>query len=90
MKQKKTPLRMCLGCKEMKPKKELIRVVRNNEGEINIDLVGKKPGRGAYICRNTDCLEKAIKAKRLEKAFETIIDVEIYNNLKNQLEGNDE
>lgn len=90
MKQKKTPLRMCLGCKVMKPKKELIRVVRNNEGEINIDLVGKKPGRGAYICKNTDCLENAIKAKRLEKAFETIIDVEIYNNLKNQLEGNDE
>ncbi|MHB8065444.1 MAG: RNase P modulator RnpM [Ruminiclostridium sp.] len=89
MKQKKIPLRMCLGCKEMKPKKELIRVVRNNEGEINIDLVGKKPGRGAYICRSVDCLEKAIKAKRLEKAFETTIDVEIYNNLKNQLEGND-
>lgn len=80
---------MCLGCKEMKPKKELIRVVRNNEGEINIDLVGKKPGRGAYICKRVDCLEKAIKAKRLEKAFETTIDVEIYNNLKNQLEGND-
>jgi len=73
----------------MKPKKELIRVVRNNEGEINIDLVGKKPGRGAYICKSVDCLEKAIKAKRLEKAFETTIDVEIYNNLKNQLEGND-
>jgi len=89
MKQKKIPLRMCLGCKEMKPKKELIRVVRNNEGEINIDLVGKKPGRGAYICKSVDCLEKAIKAKRLEKAFETTIDVEIYNNLKNQLEGND-
>ena len=80
---------MCLGCKEMKPKKELIRVVRNNEGEINIDLVGKKPGRGAYICKSGDCLDKAIKAKRLEKAFETTIDVEIYNNLKNQLEGND-
>ncbi|HEY5585573.1 MAG TPA: YlxR family protein [Ruminiclostridium sp.] len=89
MKQKKIPLRMCLGCKVMKPKKELIRVVRNNKGEINIDLVGKKPGRGAYICRSKDCLEKAIKAKRLEKAFETTIDVEIYNNLKNQLEGND-
>ncbi len=89
MKQKKIPLRMCLGCKEMKPKKEMIRVVRNNEGEINIDLVGKKPGRGAYICRSIDCLEKAIKAKRLEKAFETTIDVEIYNNLKDQLEGND-
>ncbi|PYG88411.1 hypothetical protein LY28_01259 [Ruminiclostridium sufflavum DSM 19573] len=89
MKQKKIPLRMCLGCKEMKPKKELIRVVKNNEGEINIDLVGKKPGRGAYICRNVECLEKAIKAKRLEKAFETAIDIDIYNNLKNQLEGND-
>lgn len=89
MKQKKTPLRMCLGCKEMKPKKELIRVVRNNEGEINIDLVGKKPGRGAYICKNAGCLEAAIKAKRLEKAFETAIDMEIYNKLKDQLEGND-
>jgi predicted RNA-binding protein YlxR (DUF448 family) len=89
MKQKKIPLRMCLGCKEMKPKKELIRVVKNNEGEINIDLVGKKPGRGAYICRSQECLENAIKAKRLEKAFETVIDQEIYNNLKNQLEGND-
>lgn len=89
MKQKKTPLRMCLGCKEMKPKKELIRVVRNNEGEINIDLVGKKPGRGAYICKNAACLEAAIKAKRLEKAFETAIDAEIYHKLKDQLEGND-
>jgi predicted RNA-binding protein YlxR (DUF448 family) len=87
MKQKKIPLRMCLGCKEMKPKRELIRVVKNNEGEINIDLVGKKPGRGAYICKSVECLEQAIKAKRLEKAFETAIDVEIYNNLKNQLEG---
>jgi len=76
---------MCLGCKEMKAKKELIRVVRNNEGEISIDLVGKKPGRGAYICRSTDCLEKAIKAKRLEKAFETTIGSEIYDDLKNQL-----
>lgn len=87
MKQKKIPLRMCLGCKEMKPKKELIRVVKNNEGEINIDLIGKKPGRGAYICKSVECLEQAIKAKRLERAFETTIDVEIFNNLKNQLEG---
>lgn len=89
MKQKKVPLRMCLGCKEMKPKKELIRVVKNNEGEINIDLVGKKPGRGAYICKSIECLDNAIKAKRLEKAFETTIDVEIYDKLKDQLEGND-
>ncbi|HEX2925940.1 MAG TPA: YlxR family protein [Ruminiclostridium sp.] len=88
MKQKKVPMRMCLGCKEMKPKKELIRVVKNNEGEISIDLIGKKPGRGAYICRSADCLEKAIKAKRLEKAFETTIDMGIYDNLKNQLEEN--
>ncbi len=88
MKQKKVPLRMCLGCKEMKPKKELIRVVKNNEGEINIDLVGKKPGRGAYICKSIECLDNAIKAKRLEKAFETTIDVEIYDKLKDQLEGN--
>ncbi len=87
MKQKKIPLRMCLGCKVMKPKKELIRVVRSNEGEISIDLIGKKPGRGAYICRNADCLEQAIKAKRLDKAFETTIDGEIYINLKGQLEG---
>ena len=89
MKQKKIPLRMCLGCKEMKPKRELIRVVKNNEGEISIDLVCKKPGRGAYICRSADCLEQAIKAKRLEKAFETTIDMDIYNKLKNQLEEND-
>ncbi len=87
MKQKKIPLRMCLGCKVMKPKRELIRVVRNNEGEISIDLIGKKPGRGAYICRSADCLEQAIKAKRLEKAFETTIDGDIYVNLKGQLEG---
>ncbi|OPX46220.1 hypothetical protein CLHUN_00360 [Ruminiclostridium hungatei] len=89
MKQKKIPLRMCLGCKEMKPKRELIRVVRNNEGEISIDLIGKKPGRGAYICRSAGCLEQAIKAKRLDKAFETTIDSEVYENLKCQLEGND-
>lgn len=85
MKQKKIPLRMCLGCKEMKAKRELIRVVRNNEGEISIDLVGKKPGRGAYICRSADCLEKAIKAKRLDKAFETTIGSEVYDDLKSQL-----
>jgi predicted RNA-binding protein YlxR (DUF448 family) len=77
---------MCLGCKEMKAKKELIRVVKNNDGEISIDTVGKKPGRGAYICKSAECLELAIKAKRLEKAFETTINSEIYDNLRNQLE----
>ena len=65
MKVKKIPLRMCTGCMEMKPKKELIRVVKTPEGEVTVDLTGKKSGRGAYICRNIECLEKAFKAKRL-------------------------
>ena len=64
MKVKKIPLRMCTGCMEMKPKKELIRVVKTPEGEVTVDLTGKKSGRGAYICRNIECLEKAFKAKR--------------------------
>ena len=67
MKVKKIPMRMCTGCMEMKPKKELIRVVKNKEGEISLDLVGKKPGRGAYVCKSTDCLEKAFKTKRLSR-----------------------
>ncbi|NLD50118.1 MAG: YlxR family protein [Clostridiaceae bacterium] len=86
MKQKKIPLRMCLGCQEMKPKRELIRVVKNKESEISIDFIGKKPGRGAYICKNADCFEKARKARRFEKAFETSIDEEVFNALKNELE----
>lgn len=70
----------------MKPKRELIRVVKNKENEISIDFTGKKPGRGAYICKSTDCFEKAKKAKRLEKAFETSIDEEIFAQLRNELE----
>lgn len=85
MKPKRIPQRMCLGCQEMKPKKELIRVVRSPEGEISIDLKGKAPGRGAYICRNPECLEKAIKARRFEKSFETKIDDEIYDKLRSEL-----
>ncbi len=79
---------MCLGCQEMKPKKELIRIVRNKDNETSVDFTGKKPGRGAYICRSTDCFEKARKGKRLERAFEARIDEEIYEMLKEQLEGN--
>jgi uncharacterized protein len=89
MKQKKIPLRMCLGCQEMKPKKELIRVVKNKENEISVDFVGKKPGRGAYICRQISCFDKARKGKRLERAFESAISEEIYEILKKQLEEND-
>jgi uncharacterized protein len=88
MKQKKIPLRMCLGCQEMKPKKELIRVVKNKENEISVDFVGKKPGRGAYICRQISCFDKARKGKRLERAYESAISEEIYEILKKQLEEN--
>lgn len=89
MKQKKIPLRMCLGCQEMKPKKELIRIVKNKENEISVDFTGKKAGRGAYICKSTECLSKAVKAKRLERAFETNISDDIYETLKEQLEENE-
>ncbi|WP_346867839.1 MULTISPECIES: RNase P modulator RnpM [unclassified Clostridium] len=85
MKVKKIPQRMCTGCMEMKPKKELIRVVKNKENEISIDLHGKKPGRGAYICRNIQCLEKSVKTKRLERNLETKINDEIYDKLKEEI-----
>jgi uncharacterized protein len=85
MKIKKIPQRMCLGCQIMKPKKELIRVVKSPEGDIKVDLTGKSPGRGAYICKCTDCLEKAFKAKRFEKNFETKISEEIHQRLKEEL-----
>ena len=86
MKVKKIPMRMCLGCQEMKPKKELIRVVRTPEDHIEIDTVGKKNGRGAYICHSLDCFTKAVKAKRLEKAFQRQITPEIMEQLKERLE----
>lgn len=82
---KKVPVRKCIGCGEGKPKKELIRVVKNKEGEIFIDKTGKKNGRGAYICFNEECLEKAMKTKALNRAFETEINSETYNDLFNSL-----
>lgn len=83
---KKTlPLRMCKGCGEMKPKGELIRVVRSPSGEISLDLVGKKPGRGAYICRSLECLKKARKARRFEREFSCQISSEIYEVMENEL-----
>lgn len=85
--EKKIPMRQCLGCREMKPKKELIRVVRSPEGEINLDFRGKASGRGAYICPDGACLKKAIKAKALERAFSTNIPPEIYERLQEQMEG---
>lgn len=82
---KKTPERKCLGCMNSFPKPELIRIVRTKEGEISLDPTGKKSGRGAYICRKTDCLKKAVKAKRLEKNFECEIPGEIIASLENEL-----
>lgn len=85
MKPKKTPMRMCLGCGEMKPKKELIRVVKSPEGEISLDFKGKAAGRGAYICRSTDCLEKARKARKFEKSFSCKIEESVYEVMMNEL-----
>jgi len=79
VKVKKIPMRMCNGCMEMKPKKELIRVVKTNEEEVLVDLTGKKSGRGAYVCKSIECLEKAFKAKRLNKNLQTNISDDIYN-----------
>ncbi|AVP56114.1 RNase P modulator RnpM [Clostridium tetani] len=87
MKTRKIPQRMCTGCMEMKPKKELIRVVRNKEGEVSIDLTGKKSGRGAYICKDVNCLQKSFKTRRLEKNLEATISEELFNKLKEEIEN---
>ncbi|MBR5771827.1 MAG: YlxR family protein [Clostridia bacterium] len=81
------PMRKCTGCNEMKPKKELVRVVKSPEGEISIDLTGKKPGRGAYVCRDAACLAKARKAKRLERAFSCDIPDDVYDSMEEVLEN---
>lgn len=97
MRQRKTPMRMCTGCGEMKPKKELIRVVKapekQDEGgkplppEISLDLTGKKPGRGAYLCPDPQCLRLARKARRLERAFSCKIPDQVYEGLEQELAG---
>lgn len=87
MKTRKIPQRMCTGCMEMKPKKELIRVVRNKEGEVSIDLTGKKSGRGAYICKDVNCLQKSFKTRRLEKNLEATISEELFDKLKEEVEN---
>ena len=86
---KKIPMRMCLGCGEMKPKKELIRAVKSPEGEISMDLTGKKSGRGAYICRSSECFRKARKARRLEKAFSCQISEQVYDAMEKELSENE-
>ena len=85
--EKKLPQRMCIACREKKDKKSLIRVVCNKEGEISLDFTGKKAGRGAYICNDINCIEKLIKNKLLNKAFETTVSEEMYQNIKNEFES---
>ena len=84
---KKIPLRQCLGCREMRPKKELIRVVRAPDGNISLDFRGKAPGRGAYLCPNRECLKRAIKGRALEKAFSAQIPEEVYARLNEEMES---
>lgn len=85
MQTKKIPMRSCKGCNEMKPKRELVRIVKNKDGEISLDLTGKKAGRGAYICRSLDCLKAARKARRIEKEFSCRIPNEIYDMMESEM-----
>ena len=83
--QRKIPMRMCLGCRQKKPKRELVRVVKSPDSIISVDLTGKKSGRGAYICRDVDCLKKAQKSKALQRALEGEIEDEVFIALSQEL-----
>lgn len=85
MKSKKVPLRMCTGCGEMFDKRTLVRVVKSPQGEVSLDLTGKKAGRGAYVCNNLDCLKKARKKKAFERAFQMQIDEDVYNKMEEEM-----
>ena len=85
--QKKIPQRQCMGCRERKEKREMIRVVRTTEGEVRLDFSGKLNGRGAYICPNPECLQKARKSKALERSLEVPIPEEVYDRLAHEMEG---
>ena len=86
MNNKKIPMRKCVGCQEMKPKKEMLRIVRTTDDEFVIDATGKKNGRGAYICPSKDCLSKAIKSKGLERSFKQVIPEKVYESLEKEME----
>lgn len=87
MKNKKIPLRKCIGCGESKAKKELVRIVKNKENQVNVDLTGKQNGRGAYICKDVNCFELAQKSNKIAKSLEIKISEEIYEELKSVIEG---
>ena len=85
MKTRKIPMRMCVGCREMKEKRSLLRIVKSPENVISFDRVGKAPGRGAYVCRSQECLTKAVKQKQLERALETKIEEAVYSQLMEEI-----
>ncbi len=85
MKTRKIPMRMCVGCREMKEKRALLRIVKNAEGAISFDRVGKAPGRGAYVCKSEECLTKAVRQHQLERALETKIDEAVYQQLMEEI-----
>ena len=87
LKPRKIPMRMCVGCREMKPKMELLRVVKPQDGEAHMDFTGRSPGRGAYVCRNVECLKKAEKTRALERALEAKLSPEVFEKLAQQIEG---
>ena len=89
MKPKKIPQRMCLGCGEMFDKRTLIRAVKNKEGEISLDFTGRAPGRGAYLCKNEECLRRVIKGRKLERAFGAAIPAEVYEKLEAEFAGHE-
>ncbi len=86
---KTIPIRQCTGCREQKPKNELIRVVRSPQGDVSLDFRGKSPGRGAYLCRDAACLKKAVKSRALERALSAAIPDEVYERLLSEMEGGD-
>ena len=90
MKQKKIPMRKCNGCGEQKQKKELVRIVKSPDGQVSLDLTGKASGRGAYICNNADCLQKARKSHRIDKAFEMAIPDEVYEQMLTEISKNEQ
>ncbi len=89
LKKRKIPMRMCVGCREMKPKAELMRVVKPQDGDCAIDRTGKAPGRGAYVCESAECLKKAQKTKALERALEAKIDDAVFEQLASQIRPED-
>lgn len=87
---KKIPLRKCIGCGEMKPKKEMLRVIRREDGDFLLDASGKQNGRGAYLCFSKECFQKAVKSKGLERSFKQMIPAEVYKSLEKEMEAFDE